>query len=581
MNKIENSFKLAKSDDLSLSISNKSGSIFSEEQNEVVQVVEINIKTLRQYLDKFLTDGNKKQTIETVSVLFAVSTFLIYIISTYYKENDFYWFNYLDMVVCFYFNVEILLSIYLAQHRLLYLKQSENLIDIFSSVVPYLYSFEIVLIKKIIELARIFRIIKVTKYISKYLRSNSNEVAKHLTIMILSTLTLILIFTLVFRIVEIDKINDYIKNAELNEIRLKSNNQFHDFLYFIVVTLSTVGYGDIFPLTELGRLVIVLLILIALILIPMQTNELIKLMSTSSVYARTSYKSNPEVPHIVICGHVSTDALKNFCYELFHPDHGTQDKNAVIIQNTLPAQEMKVFLHAGIYEVSLKYLQGNPIYEKILQRADILNSKACVIMTDKFNDDPHLVDHQNILLALSIKKYFLYHKKESQLYIQLIKPENKVHYQSGLQSLNKSNFITDQVIIIEEIKMNLLSKSCLIPGIITMISNLVMSSGWQVEELNSQWINEYSEGRGHEIYRTLLNHIYKNKTFSQLSCEIYRQYEAIVFALEIKVEGKTLISLNPGNFLIEKLVNERDDVQIYIYIICSDKSVADRVRKCT
>ena len=92
------------------------------------------------------------------------------------------------------------------------------------------------------------------------------------------------------------------------------------------------------------------------------------------------------------------------------------------------------------------------------------------------------------------------------------------------------------------------------------------------------WLSEYSEGRGHEIYRTLLNDSLKNKTFSKLSAEIYQKHEAIVFALEIEVEGKTLIRLNPGNFFIEKLVNERDDVKIYIYIICSDKAVADKVK---
>jgi len=207
-----------------------------------------------------------------------------------------------------------------------------------------------------------------------------------------------------------------------------------------------------------------------------------------------------------------------------------------------------------------------------------VKAKACVIMTDKYTTDPHSIDHANILLSLAIKKFFLYENKDSQLYIQLIKPENKIHYQSGLQSLSLSNINVDQVIIIEEIKMNLLSKSCLIPGIITMTSNLVISAGSSEEdEFTSMWLSEYSEGRGHEIYRTLLNDSLKNKTFSKLSSEIYKKYEAIVFALEIEVEGKTLIRLNPGNFFIEKLVNERDDVKIYIYIICSDKAVADKV----
>ena len=50
-----------------------------------------------------------------------------------------------------------------------------------------------------------------------------------------------------------------------------------------------------------------------------------------SVYARNFYKANSEVPHIIVCGNVGVAALKNFCHELFHPDHGSSDKNAIVL----------------------------------------------------------------------------------------------------------------------------------------------------------------------------------------------------------------------------------------------------------
>ena len=232
-------------------------------------------------------------------------------------------------------------------------------------------------------------------------------------------------------------------------------------------------------------------------LIPKQTNELLKLMNMSSVYSREVYKSNIEIPHLVLCGAVSVDSLKNFCQELFHVYHGLQDRNAVIIQQSLPSQEMKIFLHSGLYEVSLKYLQGNPIFEKDLERADLKKAVACVIMTDKYTSDPHPVDHINLLLSLYIKKYLLNNNTNKQLFIQLIKPENKIHYQQGILSIMPNQIDQDQIIIIEEIKINLLSKSCLIPGIITMISNLVISAGDTESEADnlSPWQKKYADGR--------------------------------------------------------------------------------------
>jgi hypothetical protein len=52
--------------------------------------------------------------------------------------------------------------------------------------------------------------------------------------------------------------------------------------------------------------------------------------------------------------------------------------------------------------------------------------------------------------------------------------------------------------------MNLLAKSCFAPGLIACISNLSASlstDGLDLESSGKEWLNEYSAGMGHEIYR--------------------------------------------------------------------------------
>ncbi len=79
------------------------------------------------------------------------------------------------------------------------------------------------------------------------------------------------------------------------------------------------GFGDYFPHTDFGKLFVMLLIIYTVVVfIPMQTNELLRLMGLKSFYARKIYKPNPEIPHIVITGYVVCKALKTFCEELFH-----------------------------------------------------------------------------------------------------------------------------------------------------------------------------------------------------------------------------------------------------------------------
>jgi hypothetical protein len=86
--------------------------------------------------------------------------------------------------------------------------------------------------------------------------------------------------------------------------------------------------------------------------------------------------------------------------------------------------------------------------------------------------------------------------------MQLIKPESKTHYYSSLNMVSN-----DQLIIIEEFKMNLLAKSCFSPGIISLLSNLTQSAGdFDYGDFDEEWLKEYMQGMGHEIYRTDLSY---------------------------------------------------------------------------
>ncbi len=58
---------------------------------------------------------------------------------------------------------------------------------------------------------------------------------------------------------------------------------FLDAVYFSVATMTTVGYGDITPISQVGRLLAVLMILTGIALIPWQVGDLIKqLVKTSN-----------------------------------------------------------------------------------------------------------------------------------------------------------------------------------------------------------------------------------------------------------------------------------------------------------
>lgn len=154
--------------------------------------------------------------------------------------------------------------------------------------------------------------------------------------------------------------------------------------------------------------------------------------------------------------------------------------------------------------------------------------------------------------------------------MQLLRSEGKTHY---ILSLNKQ-VKNDQVVCIEELKLSLLAKSCLCPGLIALITNLIKSSA-DVDEknLNYSWLKEYSHGKGFEIYKTPLSQKFNGLTFSKASRLIYRNFNAILFAIDV-VDDKenSAICINPGKLKLP------DRGKLVGYIIASDKEVADRIR---
>mmetsp|Transcript_10606 Transcript_10606/g.9170 ORF Transcript_10606/g.9170 Transcript_10606/m.9170 type:complete len:183 (+) Transcript_10606:925-1473(+) len=181
---------------------------------------------------------------------------------------------------------------------------------------------------------------------------------------------------------------------------------------------------------------------------------------------------------------------------------------------------MESFLHHPLYELFLTYLQGNPMFDRDLRRAVATRAKACVLLTNKYVNDSYSADHKNILTGLAIKKYVNHITMDNmRLIMQLIKPESKTHFYSSLNM--KSN---DQLIVVEEIKMNLLAKSCFSPGIISMLSNLIASAGEVGKDVDDkQWLKEYTNGMGHEIYRTDLSHKFRGKRFCEVAALVFNE----------------------------------------------------------
>ena len=91
-------------------------------------------------------------------------------------------------------------------------------------------------------------------------------------------------------------------------------------LYFVVVTISTVGYGDYSPSSPAGRAVVCFMIIGFMVIVPVKISELADLLAMRSPW-HTSYTAKRGYRNILVIGSVlEASEVEAFLEEFFHPD---------------------------------------------------------------------------------------------------------------------------------------------------------------------------------------------------------------------------------------------------------------------
>ena len=564
----------------------------NEENKEINENSEI---TCRQRLTRFLEINNRIFYMKLFICILSFISFFYYILCTYI--NTLYTsLNYIDYFICTIYIIEHLIKIILSHHFFTYIISIDSLISFLLEIPPFFIflteDYNLDLIYRTINMTRVLRLLKGYKII-KLLQNGEKDINNQILYIIITLIIMVLIWAGIIQMSDLGYVTRklYITYNTLERHNLLLRKQFHHYIYFSLISLTTVGYGEIIPDTSLARWMIILMVVVILVVVPEQTNEIITLSNAQTIYERRKYISSPDIPYVVLLGDIDLITLKNFSKEYFHADHGERYRHIIILMNKPPNKDIEHFLNRQNNAKFIIYLQGDPMNYENLNRADILNAKSCIIFTRKnmMKNNQENWDNQTLLLALFIKKFY-YHttlenyflnnefnfndpsltekefrkkikrilKKNSfKLCLQIYKTESLNYYFSTLQKNYQKNMISDKLLIIESLKMNLLSKSCVTPGIISLISNLVISSGEKNEKIfkkQLQWLKEYKEGQEYEIYK------YKNiqgdllfYSFRHLTLEIYNRYHAISIALEINYHGGTIVKLNPQSK--EKLID--------------------------
>lgn len=220
-------------------------------------------QTLRECVSFYLVDCTTLpgKAIDLALLGLNALTCVAYAAGTYITDADSriaHAFDLIEWIFVAVFAIEYLLRIWVAEHRLRHIVNPYSIIDLMS-ILPV---FSSVLDLRFLRVFRIFRIFR-------FLRFLQNEDFFFGSI----TQTQIRVARLAFTALAIV----FVASGCIYEAEHRTNPSFTtlgDAAYYTVVTITTVGFGDMVPKTDAGKLVTVLMIIAGIIAIPYHIGQI-------------------------------------------------------------------------------------------------------------------------------------------------------------------------------------------------------------------------------------------------------------------------------------------------------------------
>jgi voltage-gated potassium channel len=195
--------------------------------------------------DLLINEKNTLTSINVLAIILSIYVLSIFIIETIFtlpseivKVLDF-----IDNIICVFFLFDFFIRFYKAENKLQFMKW--GWIDLISSI-PSFEALRFGRLLRLIRLIRVLRAFRSTKNIVNHIYKKKSDGA-------FTTVAIIAILTLIFSSISILQFEDApdsnIKTAE-------------DALWWACSTISTVGYGDKFPVTTEGRIIGVVLMIV-------------------------------------------------------------------------------------------------------------------------------------------------------------------------------------------------------------------------------------------------------------------------------------------------------------------------------
>ncbi|XP_028410952.1 potassium channel subfamily T member 1-like isoform X2 [Dendronephthya gigantea] len=307
-------------------------------------------------------------------------------------------------------------------------------------------------------------------------------------------------------------------------------------LWFVVVTFSTVGYGDSVPGDWPAQTFVMFSIFMALIILPMQFEQLAFHMAQTQKEGGAFggiLKGNNR--HVVVCGSTLRPTLVLDFLKEFYAQAELEEYHVVLLCPLDIDSQLRMLIQVAAWAHKVSYIKGSALNDNDLERARISVSEGVFILSDRSSPDKEGADRHTILRTWAIQDY----APEVPLYVQILQAENKFHVS-----------FAEHVVCEDELKNALMAANCVCPGVTTLVTTLLHTLHQQDGSADVPWHEMFGRCAGNEIYDIKLGDStvfrpFNKKSFSYASFHAHRRYGVCLIGVRRAKSSKVL--LNPGS----------------------------------